>query len=73
MDKIRVTMTKVPFNFKHPRSAKVSVVRNTGNMMLDANIAKAAIDGGYATRFKADPTSKRRAKKTADDKGGAEG
>ena len=49
--KIRVRMTRVPFNYPWPRSGRVSVVRELGPCMLDASIAEAAIRGGYAEPF----------------------
>lgn len=58
-DKIRVRMTRVPFNYKWPRSQAVSVVRELGPCMIDAPIAEAAIKGGYAVPFEPAPAVKK--------------
>lgn len=68
-DKVRVRMTRVPFNYKWPRSQTVSVVRELGPCMLDEPIAEAAIEGGYAEPFDPKPVAKkapaRRSRSTA--------
>ena len=58
-DQIRVKMTRVPFNYKWPRSQTVSVVRELGPCMLDAPIAQAALDGGYAEPFDPKPAAQK--------------
>lgn len=58
-DQVRVRMTRVPFNYKWPRSSTVSVVRELGPCSLDAPIAEAAIKGGYAEPFDPKPAAKK--------------
>jgi hypothetical protein len=70
LGKTRVKMTSVPFNFKWPRSARISVVRELGPALLDDAIAEAAIAKGYAEPFDPAPQPKkaparRRTKKAA--------
>jgi hypothetical protein len=49
--KMRVRMVRVPFNFKWPRSSRVSVIRELGPALLDEAIGQAAIDQGAAEPF----------------------
>lgn len=58
-DQVRVRMTRVPFNYKWPRSQTVSVVRELGPCSLAAPIAEAAIKGGYAEPFDPAPAAKK--------------
>lgn len=51
IEKIRVRMVRVPFNYHWPRAAKVSVVRDLGPALLDKAIAEAAIEDGAAVPF----------------------
>ena len=50
-EKVRVKMIDAPFNYEHPGNRRVTVIREKGPCMLPPNLARAAIDQGYAVPF----------------------
>lgn len=50
-EKVRVKMIDVPFNYEHPKTRRVTVVRDLGPCLLPDYLAQAAISGGYAVPF----------------------
>ena len=59
IDKVRVKMVAVPFNYHWPYGGNVSVVRELGPALLDRSIAEAAVKAGAAIPFDPAPTAKK--------------